>query len=269
MNQKQIKAEIEKRIERHEQMFVPVFLLLMMAILLANSPANRDLFLVLNHAVSVLPDSFWAHVTALADTLLALVIGTVLFHKHPTLLRAILIAAIIATLISHTLKPLLDIARPPAVLSADSFNIIGAAWHGASFPSGHSVTIATLLGLPAFYFYQNRQNNVLLILFAIALFIGFSRIAVGVHWPADVLAGIAIGWFSAWLAIQINRALPTLQADNMPWYLLAMNGVLGVMLLLEGVPDYPETRILTTVVSMLAIALMVKQLGKKIGNLKD
>lgn len=264
-----INVALEKHIQRHEQMFVPVFLLLVMAVLLANSPANHSMFLFLNQAVSVLPDGFWAHITAFADTLFALVIGTVLFHKHPSLLRAILIAAIIATIITHTLKPLLAVARPPALLAPDSFNLIGVAWHGASFPSGHSVTIATLLGLPAFYFYQNNKDKWLVLLFGLALFVGFSRVAVGVHWLADVLAGIAIGWFSAWLAIQMNRLLPILHEDNTPWYLLAINGALGVMLMLGGVPDYPETRIITTVISMLAIALMVKQLGKKLEHLKS
>lgn len=60
--------------------------------------------------------------------------------------------------------------------------------HSSSFPAGHAATAfagATLLsfvaprGAPAFAL--------------IAVAIGFSRVYVGVHYPADVLAGAAIG----------------------------------------------------------------------------
>jgi membrane-associated phospholipid phosphatase len=59
-----------------------------------------------------------------------------------------------------------------------------------SFPSGHTVTIFTLTGILIFYF---RSLIVRISLIFLALAVGISRIAVGVHWPADVLAGAALG----------------------------------------------------------------------------
>jgi membrane-associated phospholipid phosphatase len=84
----------------------------------------------------------------------------------------------------------LDIPRPPAIFDKSTINIIGPVLYKHSFPSGHTVTIFTLTGLLMFYF---RSVLVRISLIILALLIGISRIAVGVHWPADVLAGAGLG----------------------------------------------------------------------------
>jgi undecaprenyl-diphosphatase len=68
--------------------------------------------------------------------------------------------------------------------------------HSSSFPAGHAATAfagATLLSYVA-----PRAAPALV---ALALLIGFSRVYVGVHYPADVLAGAAIGAAVALAAI--------------------------------------------------------------------
>jgi len=57
-----------------------------------------------------------------------------------------------------------------------------------SFPSGHAANItASMLFLGLVY------RRVLAAFLAVAIVVSFSRIYIGVHWPSDVLAGMALG----------------------------------------------------------------------------
>lgn len=80
---------------------------------------------------------------------------------------------------------------------ADLWDIIQ---QGYSFPSGHGATAVSLFGSAAM---EIRERWMWFIAVIMPLLIGFSRIAVGVHYPTDVLAGWAIGL----LAIGFNTLL--------------------------------------------------------------
>lgn len=75
-----------------------------------------------------------------------------------------------------------------------------------SFPSTHTLTMA----VAAFSFSYYRSQVAPLLLFFL-LWVGFSRIYVGVHYPLDILGGILVGlisvhltWtFKAWLKKQL------------------------------------------------------------------
>lgn len=63
-----------------------------------------------------------------------------------------------------------------------------------SFPSGHSMVSIGLYGILIYLIYKNIKNKplkiiLITILSLIILFIGLSRIYVGVHYPSDVLSG--------------------------------------------------------------------------------
>ena len=63
---------------------------------------------------------------------------------------------------------------------------------GASFPSGHAMFFSALA---SGMYVGNKELG---LLFAcLALVIGVSRIAVGVHWPTDIIAGLILGWLVA------------------------------------------------------------------------
>lgn len=67
----------------------------------------------------------------------------------------------------------------------------------ASFPSGHTCTTAGIAFASAYYLFATRQNALACVYILWALLLGYSRIAVGVHWPSDVLAGLFIGLLAA------------------------------------------------------------------------
>jgi undecaprenyl-diphosphatase len=80
--------------------------------------------------------------------------------------------------------------------------------NGMSFPSGHAanstiayITIAALLANTR----HRRVERIYILATAslMAFFVGLSRIALGVHWVTDVLAGWALGaaWALTWLML--------------------------------------------------------------------
>ena len=88
-------------------------------------------------------------------------------------------------LLIGTLKPLFDFSRPPLTLPPDALHIIGVAEYHHSLPSGHAsfamLCVASLW--PVF----NRYARAAGVCFV--LWVGISRISLGAHFPADVMAG--------------------------------------------------------------------------------
>ncbi|MBQ1471416.1 phosphatase PAP2 family protein [Eubacterium sp. AB3007] len=75
---------------------------------------------------------------------------------------------------------------------------------GYSFPSGHSMNVMICLGVVIFLFWRWMQRSegvsrrtvtiMMVVLAALILGIGFSRIFVGVHFVTDVLGGWSMGF---------------------------------------------------------------------------
>lgn len=71
-----------------------------------------------------------------------------------------------------------------------------------SFPSGHSARLAALAGSTALFF-----PTIGWLLGVIAITVGLARIAVGIHYASDVVAGLGLGILVAWT---MNIILPIL-----------------------------------------------------------
>ncbi|HEU0187121.1 MAG TPA: phosphatase PAP2 family protein [Gallionellaceae bacterium] len=84
-----------------------------------------------------------------------------------------------------TLKPMLDFPRPPLALGDAAVHVVGEAEYHHSLPSGHS-SFAMLL-VSSLWPLLGRRGRVLGAAFV--LWVGLSRISLGAHFPADVLAG--------------------------------------------------------------------------------
>ncbi|MFQ5769792.1 MAG: phosphatase PAP2 family protein [bacterium] len=100
---------------------------------------------------------------------------------------------------SHWLKPIIARIRPCHTLP-DARLLVGCGGE-FSFPSGHA-TNSFAAALLFSYFYRNYRY----FLFGMAALVSFSRIYVGVHYPADVLAGIILGIVCGALIIFIYKA---------------------------------------------------------------
>ncbi|MEK7099127.1 MAG: phosphatase PAP2 family protein [Patescibacteria group bacterium] len=102
-------------------------------------------------------------------------------------------ALISRLIIAEPLRILLARSRPYEV-QALSHQLITHAME-RSFPSGHA-TLAFAIAV-AVYFYHRKAG---VIFFLLACVIGASRVIVGVHWPSDIVGGIAVGIIGAWTA---------------------------------------------------------------------
>jgi len=127
--------------------------------------------------------------TNLGGSLILIIVSLiiVLFTKNKKIALAIIINLIIAVLLNEILKFIFQRARP------DQINWL-VNEIGYSFPSGHSAVSMAFYGFLIYLIYTNFTNQkykwiLIVILSIIIIFIGISRIYLGVHYLSDVLAG--------------------------------------------------------------------------------
>ncbi|MBK1648598.1 phosphatase PAP2 family protein [Rhabdochromatium marinum] len=161
-------------------------------------------FTALNALARAYPAWLWANLTQLGDEHLAFTLTLFFARRHPRVFWALICAALLGAAYARGLKPLIDAARPAAVLDAGSFQLIGPGYRHQSFPSGHSVTAGVFFGVLIYY---ARWVEWRLLFLLLALLAGLSRVALGVHWPVDVAAGLAGGLLAAWLGVGLARRL--------------------------------------------------------------
>ena len=88
----------------------------------------------------------------------------------------------LAVIISEVLSKIVDRSRP-----------FVASKEITLFPSHHTtVMIAIAIAL---WFRNHNFGNLLLVL---SILSGLARIGAGIHYPTDILAGVLIGWLTAW-----------------------------------------------------------------------
>lgn len=83
------------------------------------------------------------------------------------------------------LKQAFNFPRPPLALPPDSLHIVKAPHDYHSLPSGHSLFAATIT--LSLWPVLNRYWRMAFVAFT--LWVGLSRVSLGAHFPADVVAG--------------------------------------------------------------------------------
>ncbi|OLP60484.1 phosphatidic acid phosphatase [Xaviernesmea oryzae] len=108
------------------------------------------------------------------------------------------LSVLVASIVVHILKYAIGRSRP-LLFDSDgvlSFHPFSFDFLHASFPSGHSAHIGALFMALALLFPRVR-----LVFIGLGLWLGATRIIIGVHFPSDVVAGLALG---AWIAFAMS-----------------------------------------------------------------
>lgn len=224
---------------------LPAILLLALAFGLQGRPPQRDLFLAINHWAAAYPAGVWSFLTLLGEADILFVLLSPLLVWRPQAMMAVLAAVPVGGLFSVVFKRLYEAPRPAAVLDVAQFQVIGPLLHNVSFPSGHTISafagagavLATLVvrmsppstARPSHAGSFNFGSLVVFVgVVGLAMAIGLSRVAVGAHWPVDVLAGASGGWLAGLSGAWVAGRFPAL------WQSLRNQRVLGGSLCATG-----------------------------------
>ena len=180
---------------------VPLFSALALAVLLLRGD-NVALFYFMNRIMSYAGDGLWTHLSLLGDGQLVILFVLPFLGRRPDVVWQYLLATLLAGLFVYGMKELFSTLRPPAALLAGSFHLIGPDLQNNAFPSGHTTAFFVIAGLVCL---QRINAWLKFLVLLLAILVGFSRIASGVHWPLDVLGAATGGWIVAILAVWLAQ----------------------------------------------------------------
>lgn len=158
---------------------------------------NRSSFLYINHHVGCYPTLVY-NLTQAGDALVFLSLLSILFVYTPKLWESLITGSLFSLLFTVVIKNVFSIPRPAASFDNHTFFIVGERLAASnSFPSGHSITVFTILTVLMFAFMpSNKRYRVGFYIFVIltGLVFAFTRVAVGAHYPLDVIVGSLVGY---------------------------------------------------------------------------
>ncbi len=183
--------------------------------------ADVVLFTFLNGTLSnPVGDFLWPFITdwdrflVIRILLVAVWLGLIVRGGKRGRIAAVLVVLVVFCadqLSSSVIKPLVQRPRPCHVVdgapAVPEVHLLVHCGGGKSFPSSHAVNTFAVATLFAFFYHRWRWA-----LFGWAAIVSFSRVAVGVHYPSDILGGALIGLGVGWCVLGVwmvaGRFLP-------------------------------------------------------------
>jgi undecaprenyl-diphosphatase len=157
----------------------------------------------------------WGVVSVLAPLALAAGIAIFVKTRAATLAAIPMLALQINNIATSELKSWFNVARPPR-----EFWLAGAGY--GSFPSGHTanttalvIAIALVLGVVTGG--RRAQRAIYFTAGLLVSLMGWSRLALNVHWLSDVVVGWLLGSITAVLSVlilmKLTKSAPTRQSQ--------------------------------------------------------
>jgi len=135
----------------------------------------------------------WSLLTNIGDERVYIFISVLLYFLYPNIGVPILLVVLFSGMINFYIKWFFNLPRPPNPKILES---------GPSFPSNHAQSSATFWSMINFK-YRSLYSIILGIVYT--FFISYSRIALNVHYPIDVIGGAIIGFVIVLLFIHIPK----------------------------------------------------------------
>ncbi len=160
---------------------------------------QMDWLYALQADAAVIPAHVWTAITALGDAWVLVGLASPLLLTRWPAFRALMLALPIAGVFSAIGKWALHAPRP-GLFSDAEVTLIGDVASGGynSTPSGHALTVFAVVAAVATSCDYRDRRLVLgaTLLCVLGCVVAFSRVAVGAHWPADVVLGALLGWIA-------------------------------------------------------------------------
>jgi membrane-associated phospholipid phosphatase len=183
-----------------------VFAFWMMLLVYVSLTSKANGFLLLNGIHNKFLDVLFINVTLLGDGVFSILLFLCLLYYYRTELAfRIIIAYAASGIIAQVLKRILNQPRPYAYFKDSDLMILtdGVVYHSSlGFPSGHTASAFAAATIISMFNQKNKQLNILV--FCLAILAGYSRVYLGQHFPEDVLAGSFIGTLSAFIITAIS-----------------------------------------------------------------
>ena len=232
---------------------------------LATLEANQALLRWIHHAPVPGLEPLWANLTQLGSGWAVAVLLLCIDRRSGVFVAVFLRALVIVSLLIRIPKELITWPRPLSVLDPAALAVIGQPLLGSnSMPSGHTATAAAAAFLCWFAWREcaHREGGpwppgqALAAMLALALAVGWSRMAVGAHWPSDVLVGTGLGLLGALLATGMERRQPWAPRVARPagQYAVAGLEVVCALALIGQDGGYPQGLALPRALAALALA---------------
>ena len=214
----------------------------------------------------LLPDRVWAGLTLLAFgwSALILVAGA---DRGAEGGRAVLLAFLLGGGLAQVLKTWFAQPRPGLVLPEGALHFIGSpVLSSPTMPSGHALAAFSIATL---WVCLLRRDGRPLWLQALAWAMGaamaFSRVAVGAHWPADILVGAGLGIAVAALCWQLQARWLRQGGWMSVWITLAVE-LLGALAAFTAREGYPQVQALQWVLGLAALTSAGGRLATYLGR---
>lgn len=229
--------------------FLPLFFLISIVLFLYSKGAlcadkyveiQKGSFFYINSHLGQYPILAY-NLTQFGDALVFLSFLSLFVVYAPKIWEALLSTLVVSIVLCCPFKSMFAVPRPAATFDNNSFFIVGKAVCGRnSLPSGHSITIFAVLTVLLFAF-MPKQLKFKILWICTIIIVGFSlaftRVAVGAHYPLDVIIGSIVGYVSGLVGIFISRKYKIWAwINNKKYYpILVLLFVLGGVLLVNRI----------------------------------
>ena len=207
---------IGKLVGDNRNFIIPFVLFTVLFFTLLGIYGNARLFLKVNSHYSGFADFLFLYLTNLGDGIIAALFIVVLlwisFRDALTFLIITLLITVIVNILKDHIFP--ELNRPVAYFGTSEILHLISGYNPptlSTFPSGHTAT-AFSVGL---YWSILLRNRILkLLLFFMAFSVGYSRMYISAHFPADVVAGALIGVLITLFCYYLSRLVKSSWIDQ-------------------------------------------------------